>query len=270
MATWQDFLNQLGKQINVFGTQCVAVANYYHRDVLGLTLPSGIGSAHQWWTTFQNQPNLYNNYDRIPRSAGQAQVGDIVVEYPDRSNGEHGHICVVVRAWNGVNYETYDQNVNGVERVFKLTKSGREAYGFLRPKSGIRKAYPGAEEEVLTSEQKRMLNEVYDAIRSGSSSIQSRLNAVKASTASILATVSELVVRGNQTYSQKDDRAMTQDFFVQILALLDEIDAGFEAVGYDNIAEPSQINYYQSEADPGESSVQDAVRSQLDSTKLIK
>lgn len=270
MATWQQFLGTLGTTVNVLGTQCVGLANYYHRDVLGIPLPTGIGSAHQWWNTFPSQPNLFNYYDRIPRSSSQAQVGDIVVEYPDRSNFHHGHICVVVRGWNGVNYETYDQNVNGIQRVFKLTKSGREAYGFLRPKGNVGKAFPAPQEEVLTAEQAKMLTEIYDAVRSGSTSLQSRLNSVKASSESILATVSELVNRSSVTYTQKQDRAMTQDFLYQVLDLLNEIDAGFTAVGYDNIAEPAQINYYQSEADPGESSIETAVRSELNKTKFIK
>lgn len=269
MATWQQFLGTLGTTVNVFGIQCVALANYYHRDVLGIPLPSGFWSAHEWWTKFSGQPNLYNNYDRIPMSAGRPQVGDIVVEYPSRYNGEHGHVCVVVRSWNGTNFETYDQNYIGLY-VSRHTKNGSNAYGMLRPKGNVSRAFPAPEEEVLTPEQKRMLNEIHDAIRSGSNSIQTRLNAVKSSTSSILATVSEMVVRSDATRTQKDDRAMTQDFLNQVLALLDEIDAGFTSVGYDNIAEPAQINYYQSEADPGESSVQNAVRDELDKTKLIK
>lgn len=265
MATWEDFLRTLGTQVNVLGTQCVAVANYYHRDVLGLPLPGGIASAYQWYTTFPNQPNLYNNYTRFPAGTTTAQVGDIVVENRDRSNGEHGHICVVVSAWNGSFFETYDQNVNGVQRVFKLRKTGGTVMGYLRPNNGVAFA-----EEVLTEEQRKMLDEIYAATRLGSTGIQARLNAIKNATDSIYQTVSELVVRGATSYTQKDDRAMTQDFLNQVLDLLDDIDAGFTVVGYDNIAEPAQINYYSNEADPGESSVQDVVRDELDKTKIIK
>lgn len=269
MATWNDFMGKLGQQVYLFGNQCVALANYYHRDVLGVPLPSGFWSAKQWWTEFSSQPNLYNTYDRIPMSSGKPQVGDIVVEYPSRYNGEYGHVCVVVRSWNGTNFETYDQNYIGLF-VSRHTKTGSNAYGMLRPKSNYSRAFPAPIEEVLTPEQKRMLDEIHNAVRSSSSSIQTRLNAIKSSTSSILATVSELVVRLDGTRTQKDDRAMTQDFFNQVLSLLNEIDAGFTAIGYDNIAEPAQINYYQSEADPGESSVQTAVRDELDKTKLIK
>ena len=136
--------------------------------------------------------------------------------------------------------------------------------GFLRPNQN-----PASSNVPLTEEQARLLKEINDAVRSGSNSLQSQLNSIKQSTESILATVSEKVRRGGQDISQKDDRAETQDFFNQVLDLINEIDAGFESVGYDNIAEPAQINYYQSEADPGESSVQVAVRNSLDDTKLI-
>lgn len=263
MATWADFLATLGTQVNVLGTQCVAVANYYHRDVLGKQLPSGIQSAHQWYTQFESKPQLVQNYDKIPASMTTARAGDVCVEYPTRGN-DHGHICVVVTDWNGTFYETYDQNINGVQRVFKLRKTGAGCMGYLRPKNN-----PASSEVPLTEEQARLLKEINDAVRSGANSLQSQLNSIKQSTESILATVSEKVRRNGQDISQKDDRAATQDFFNQVLDLINEIDAGFESVGYDNIAEPAQINYYQSEADPGESSVQTAVRNSLDDTKLI-
>lgn len=271
MATWNDFLAKKGSSIYEGGNQCVAVANWYHKYVLGLGQWPGVSSAAQWWEQYNSYATLKNNYIAIPATQGKPQVGDICVERRSRNNGEHGHICVVVSSWNGSSFQTYDQNVNGQKIVFQLKKTGAESLGYLRPKAGVVAGDGIAfEEEVLTPEQVRMLNEIYTGLRVGSSSIEYRLNMIKESVSSVLATVSEMVNRDGILYTQKDDRAMTQDFLVGILSLLDEIDAGFESVGYDNIAGVPQINYYQSEADPGETSIEETVRSEFDKTKLIK
>lgn len=262
MATWANFIALLGTHVSLYGDQCVALANWYHLYVINHPLPSGIQSAHQWYTTYDSQPNLQAVYDKIPYGSSPAQVGDVCVEYPTRGN-DHGHICVVVTSSNGTYYETYDQNAP-TRNVAKLRKTGAGCMGYLRPKNN-----PGTEEVALTEEQARLLKEIYDALRVGSSSMQSQLKSIKESTESILATLSEKVTRGSQQLTQKDDMAATQDFFNQVLALIDEIDAGFTAVGYDNIAEPAQINYYQSEAGVGETSIQQAVRAKISDTKLI-
>lgn len=125
-----------GSYIYNYGAdQCVALANLYTVSPLQLPLPSNIQSAFQWWTTFGNQPNLYNNFVQITENP---QRGDIFIGRYGPYQAENGHIGVVERSWDGSTFGTMENGYwNGVSSMKRFNRDMNCILGFLRPKSLI-------------------------------------------------------------------------------------------------------------------------------------
>lgn len=118
---------------NYGADQCVALANQYDVGTLNLPLPSGIQSAFQWWTTFDSQPNLYNNFDKV---TSNPRKGDIFVGRYGYYQAENGHIGVVESDWNGSTFGTLENGYweNGRSYVRRFNRNMSYILGFLRPK----------------------------------------------------------------------------------------------------------------------------------------
>lgn len=124
-----------GTRVYNYGAdQCVALANQYVVGTLQLPLPTGIGSARQWWDNYEADPNLYNNYDRIYEAPNQ---GDILIGCGSMYPPPHGHIGVVARTWDGSSFGTMEQNTGtGAARwVWRYNRNMKDILGFLRPKA---------------------------------------------------------------------------------------------------------------------------------------
>lgn len=119
---------------NYGADQCVALANLYTVSALQLPLPSNIQSAFQWWTTFDGQPNLLDNFVKVDTP----QRGDIFIGRYGPYQAENGHIGVVERDWDGSTFGTMENGYwNGVSQMKRFNRDMRNILGFIRPKSLI-------------------------------------------------------------------------------------------------------------------------------------
>lgn len=136
--SWEQFVNiPDGTRVFNYGAdQCVALANQYHIGTIGGTLQGTyINSAYQWWTDFEKYPQFTSVYDKV---LNNPQPGDIfVTTRSSQYDPVHGHIGVVVRAWDGSTFGTMEQNAgSGAKRwVWRYNRGMSNIYGFLRPKS---------------------------------------------------------------------------------------------------------------------------------------
>lgn len=136
MLTWAQFTAiPNGKRIVNHGyDQCVALANHYHTQVIGKPLPSGLGSAYQWWTTRNSQPNIKNNYNFSSRPV----AGAIFVSRGGIYNVPDGHIGIVTSVNSNGTFNTMEQNAETWRYVGRYTRTNSKSQGilgFLVPKN---------------------------------------------------------------------------------------------------------------------------------------
>jgi hypothetical protein len=113
--------------------QCVALANLYHEQVIGGSFVP-VASAYQWSTEFSRYAQLTNNYTQLPAHANP-EPGDIFVSRGGIYNSTDGHIGIVVRAWNGANFGTKEQNGELNRYVYQIyDRSKANMLSYLRPK----------------------------------------------------------------------------------------------------------------------------------------
>ena len=132
MTTWKQFLEiPNGTQIlNHSFDQCVAVANFYHENVIGGSFVP-VDSAYQWWTDFSNFSTLSSNYSR----SQTAQVGAIFVAFGGLYDGINGHIGVVTGLNPDGTFNTIEQNAGTWRYKGVYTRDMTNVLGFLIPKN---------------------------------------------------------------------------------------------------------------------------------------
>lgn len=136
MALEQFFAIPNGTEfVNHGGSQCVALANFYHEGVIGGEFVP-VASAFQWWTEFNSYQTLPANYVQV---ADTPQAGDIFIGRYGPYQAENGHIGVVASSWNGQTFGTMEQGVwNGYNGYMtRLNRGMDNILGFLRPKQNI-------------------------------------------------------------------------------------------------------------------------------------
>lgn len=117
--------------------QCVALIKQYETDVLGLT-PVPVGNAHQYFDDFENQPFLYNNFQKIPFQNNLPIEGDIVVWNTNVGSGA-GHVAIAVNNINEETFNSFDQNWNTPLLCSLETHTYNNVVGWLRPNTNITK-----------------------------------------------------------------------------------------------------------------------------------
>lgn len=117
--------------------QCVALIKQYETDVLGLT-PKPVGNAHQYFDDFENQPFLYNNFEKISYQNNLPIEGDIVVWNTNVGSGA-GHVAIAVNNINEETFNSFDQNWNSPLLCSLETHTYNNVVGWLRPNANITK-----------------------------------------------------------------------------------------------------------------------------------
>lgn len=130
--TWAQFtaIPNNTRILNHGYDQCVALVNYYTTDVLGAPLPSGIGSAHQWWNTRNTQPNLINNFNFSSSPA----AGGIFVGRNGIYDSPNGHVGVITSLNSNGTFNTMEQNAGKYRYTGRYTRGFANILGFLIPK----------------------------------------------------------------------------------------------------------------------------------------
>lgn len=132
-----DFiLRNNGKYIdydNAYGAQCVDLARFYWQLVCGLSKqPRGVVGAKDFWSNYNSDPVLKENFDRIANTPDFIpKKGDVMIW----KHGQYGHIAVVASDNNDLNYfYAFSQNdpLNSPCKIIKYSYAN--VYGVLRPR----------------------------------------------------------------------------------------------------------------------------------------
>lgn len=113
-----------------YGSQCVDLFRYYHRDVVGDKQIGGVGGAKNIWTS--NEMN--RAYNRISRTS-QAQQGDVVIFDGSWGSG-YGHVGIVLEDKGGmlkiINSNSSTVGNGKPTNIVTVRKNG--LLGYWRPK----------------------------------------------------------------------------------------------------------------------------------------
>lgn len=133
--TLQEFVNTYNGT-TVGDGECVALVKQYEQDVLGLT-PQAVGNAHQYYDDFEEQPFLYNNFDRITYNGSNVpNVGDIII-WSTAVGGGNGHIAIVYENISSLSFTSFDQNWNKPHKCTIENHKYDNVLGWIRKKGII-------------------------------------------------------------------------------------------------------------------------------------
>lgn len=134
-----------GKKIDFDGAyqgQCVDLFRQYIKEVIDLTVqPRGVQGAADFWTQYDNDPVLKNNFSKINNSlTAVPQKGDVVL-WNKLAGGGFGHVAVFVSG--DVNkFISFDQNWRQLS-VCEITNHNYDkVYGWLRPFKNVNNNLP--------------------------------------------------------------------------------------------------------------------------------
>ncbi len=131
MSVWSNFTRiPAGTRIeNHKYDQCVALANHYWGETLRLPLPVGIMGAYQWWTTRNDQPNLYRN----ATFSSKPVPGALFVARYGQYDSVNGHIGVVTSVNADGTFNTMEQNAESNRYVGRYRRNLSNILGFIVP-----------------------------------------------------------------------------------------------------------------------------------------
>jgi len=128
----------LGKKVDfdgAYGGQCVDLFRQYNKDCLGIAQPRGVNGAADFWTNYDSDPNLKNNFDKIPNTpTGLPQKGDVMF-WNKNAGGGFGHVAIYIQG-NVNSFVSLDQNWPTLDKVTKTTHDYKNVLGWMRPKGG--------------------------------------------------------------------------------------------------------------------------------------
>lgn len=134
--TLDQFKNKwLGKKADfdgAYGGQCVDLFRFYNKEVLEIAQPKSVVGAADFWSNYDSDPNLKNNFTKIVNSPTFVpNEGDVVV-WTRRAGGGFGHIAIYLRG--DVNkFTSLDQNWPTLSKVTETEHNYTNVYGVLRP-----------------------------------------------------------------------------------------------------------------------------------------
>lgn len=107
-----DFVSKyLGKTIDLdgaYGGQCVDLARFYWKEVCGISQPKGVTGAKDFWTNFETDSNLNQNFTKVLNTPdGVPESGDVMIW--GAKYGPYGHIAIVTEA-NTKTFTCFSQN----------------------------------------------------------------------------------------------------------------------------------------------------------------
>lgn len=148
----------LGKKVDwdgAYGGQCVDLFRQYVNDVLSLKQPKGVVGAKDFWTNYETDPILKDNFTKIPNTpTGVPQEGDVMI-WDAWSSNKYGHIAIYIKG--DVNkFISLDQNYPTLNKVTETEHNytNPKVLGWLRPMTELNKC------EVFVSELKIKLAEL--------------------------------------------------------------------------------------------------------------
>ncbi len=134
----QEFVAKYsGKKIDWDGAyqgQCVDLFRQYVHELLALSQPKSVVGAADFWTNYDSDPVLKENFDKIANSETFVpQAGDVGI-WNKKAGGGFGHIGVCTGKGDTNTFESFDQNWKTISVCELITHNYTNFYGVLRPK----------------------------------------------------------------------------------------------------------------------------------------
>ena len=118
-----------------YGGQCVDLFRKYNQEVLGINQPKGVVGAADFWTNYETDPNLYNNFEKIPNTPDLIfKKGDVPI-WNKKAGGGFGHVAVVSDdKGTKSSFNSFDQNWRALNICEVTEHNYTNVSGVLRPK----------------------------------------------------------------------------------------------------------------------------------------
>jgi predicted nucleic acid-binding Zn-ribbon protein len=146
--TLQEFIDKYnGKSIDwdlAYGGQCVDLFRQYCHEVLGISQPKSVTGAADFWSNYDTDSVLNQNFTKIANSTEFVpQAGDVGI-WNRRAGGGYGHIAVCTGKGDTNSFESFDQNWSRVSFCELVNHNYTNFYGVLRfNKVMVEKLYRG-------------------------------------------------------------------------------------------------------------------------------
>lgn len=126
----------VGKKVDwdgAYGGQCVDLFRQYVHDVLELSQPKGVVGAADFWSNYESDPILNQNFEKIPNTPDFIpEAGDVVL-WTRRAGDGYGHVAIYIEG--DINqFTSLDQNWPTLSKVTRTIHNYNNVYGVLRPK----------------------------------------------------------------------------------------------------------------------------------------
>lgn len=127
-----------GKKVDwdgMYDGQCTDLFRQYNQDVLGINQPKGVVGAADFWTNYETDTNLLNNFEKIPNTDTFKPIKGDVMVWNKKAGGGYGHIAIVSDNKATLSkFFSFDQNWRALN-VCEITEhTYTNCYGVLRPK----------------------------------------------------------------------------------------------------------------------------------------
>ena len=112
-----------------YGAQCTDLFRFFHDKIVGKPQPKGVVGAKDFWSHYETDPNLNQNYKKIPNTPDYVpQAGDVIIW----RNGKYGHIAIATGEGDTKRFKSLDQNWKGKRQIAIVTHTYSYVYGCLR------------------------------------------------------------------------------------------------------------------------------------------
>lgn len=119
-----------------YSTQCVDLARFYWANVCEIKQPRGVAGAKDFWTNFDSDPNLNQNFTKIENTPeGVPKKGDVMIW--GSNYGPWGHIAVFISG-DDKEFICFSQNdPAGTLSIKKYYANYYGVLGWFRPNKDV-------------------------------------------------------------------------------------------------------------------------------------
>jgi hypothetical protein len=108
---------------------------FYCHEVLNISQPKSVIGAGDFWTNYDSDPILKNNFIKIPNTADFKPLRGDVMIWNKKAGGGFGHIAICTGENTGLQYfKSFDQNWSKVSYCEIVNHTYTNVYGVFRPK----------------------------------------------------------------------------------------------------------------------------------------
>jgi hypothetical protein len=171
--TLNEFVNKWkGKEADFdhfYQGQCTDLFRYYCDEVLEIKQPAGVWGAANFWTNFDTDPVLLENFTRIENTADFVPLEGDVMVWNFNAGGGYGHIAICTGENTGTQYfKSFDQNWSQISYCEIVNHNYNNVYGVLRPKkenmSDMYTMKSGKQLDLSNTASMKVACDVYDEV----------------------------------------------------------------------------------------------------------